>query len=250
MRHHFVSVIGVDYDLDLAPYWIKHYVEREFDTYTVFLHREQGDVPEHAVNMYKAAGFIVHCIGGAYTGGIVGAFHLETFIRNLPKEDFVTVADADEFQCMADGSPIPYKALCGEYDIMHGLFEERYSGSLSVCVKNPYEQYNHVEPYTGMFFRSFCPPYLDHIEWPCVYRCKIVAARAGEPYRFHGMHAIATIKPDARILYGLKVVHFAWREGAARKLSKKSWYKKVCDYNPLTSEVLPITKKELIEQFR
>lgn len=249
MKHHFLSTIGVDYDLDLAPYWIAHYKACDFDTYTVFLHREDGTIPQSAVDLYRNAGFTVHCIGGAFTGGMCGAFNMENFIRNLPKNDFVTVADADEFQTTRDGSLIPYKVLCSMYDVLHGLFEERYSDNLSVCVKNPFEQYNRIEPHTGDFFKHFCPPYLDHIKWPPVYRCKIIAARASETYRFYGMHTLVDLNSKSKILFGLKVVHFAWREGAAKKTAKKSWYKKICDINPLTNELIPITKKDLIEQF-
>lgn len=263
--HHFISVIGVDYDLDLAPYWIKHYAPCDFDTRTVFLHRETGGVPQSTVNLYVKNGFTVHCIDGPYSGGIVGAAYMENFIRNLPGTDFVTVADADEFQTMRDGSLIPYKVLCRDYDILHGLFEERYADTLSVCEDDPFIQYPHVEPYTGDYLKAFCPPYLDHIEWPWVYRCKIIAARANEQYRFYGMHTIENIKQRTKIMFGLKVIHFAWREGAKRKLAKKDWYKKVCRIDPrndeiipisksyekpsLDNELIPITKKELVKQF-
>lgn len=249
MKNHFVSVIGVDYDLDLAPYWIRHYQTRGFDTMTVFLHREAGEIDKSVQDMYRNAGFTVFCIDGPYSGGIVGAFHLRNFIKNLPESDFVTVADADEFQVMSDGSPIPYKALCEEYDVLHGLFEERYADSLSVCMEDPFTQYQHVEPYTGDYLKPFCPPYLKHIQWPHVYRCKIIAARAGEAYRFYGMHSVNELQHDSRILFGLKVIHFNWREGAALKIAKKEWLKSVCKINPHTNELLPITRKEFVEQF-
>lgn len=248
MKHHFVSVIGVEYDLDLAPFWIKYYKERAFDTYTVFLHREKGQIPQIVQDMYLKEGFTVRCINGPYNGGIAGAFHMEIFIRALPPEDFVTVADADEFQADENGAPIEYKKLCGEYDVLHGLFEERYGDRLDKCDKDPFVQYPHREPFTGHYFKKFCPPYLDHIDWPCVYRCKIIASRASEAYRFYGMHSLSNVSSNSKILFGLKVVHFAWREGAAQKAMKKSWYKKVCTLDPVTNELVPVVNGELVEQ--
>jgi hypothetical protein len=226
VKIHFAAVVGVEYDLDLAPWWIPYYINRKLDSYTVFLHREKGLIPESAVKMYADAGFTVKCINGPYNDGLVCAVVMDNFARNLPPEDFLVIADGDEFQAMPDGVPIPYRSCCLMHDVIHGLFEERYSSSLVNCVEDPFVQYQEVEPYTGEYYKTFAPPYLSAHEWPPTMRSKILAARAGEQIRFRGTHALYEMKASADVMFGCRVVHFAWRESAARKFALKSYYEK------------------------
>jgi len=62
---HFAVLYGVDYELDLFPWWIEHYRNMRFDSYKVFLHREEGNIPDYVIDLFRKEGYeTLHCSTG------------------------------------------------------------------------------------------------------------------------------------------------------------------------------------------
>jgi hypothetical protein len=224
MKLHFAALVGIEYDMDLAAPWIKHYLDMRLDTYTVVLHRETGDIPQGIQSDYRNAGFRVLCADGPFSIGCARSAHLNNIADNLPKNDILVTADADEFQARFDGSPINYRYLMTQYDILHGLHEDRYSHCLENCYTNPFKQYPIAEKYTGEHIKVLKVSFIDEKNSPVLIRTKILAAPAGYPVEYKGSHCMKWVPQNAKICYDCKVIHFAWREGAARKLALKSYF--------------------------
>lgn len=225
MKIHFAAVIGIEYDLDLAEYWIRYYKKCGFDSYTVFLHHEDGAVPSCVFRKYVNEGFNVHIVDGKFSDGKLRMVHLQNFARNLDRHDFLVTADADEFQALPNGEPIDYRMFLGKYDMLRGFLEDRYSDEPEDCVGDPFLQYYYIENDTGEYIKTVYPSYLRDQVWQPTVRTKILAARAGESVNFTGSHTITIVQSSARILENCKVIHFAWRRGSVRKFKTKSYLK-------------------------
>lgn len=241
MKIHFLAFIGVEYDMDLMPFWIPFYVDRKFDTYKVFLHREEGQIDPEIINHFRQAGFSVKTCNGPYGHGLLQKLVFDNYVKTLPPEDFVVVADADEFQSSPNiaaqpsllenvftgpHSPIPvdYRGLLKFYDIITGFMVDRYSDKLENCCMNPFSQYPYEEPFTREILKAFYPPYLHLSEWPHTRRTKILAARAGSSVAYEGSHCMIEAPEKANIAVNFRVYHFAWRKASKQKIIKKCYY--------------------------
>lgn len=223
---HFASLVGIDYDLDLAPAWMEYYLMQGFDSYTVFLHRENGDIPSPVISDYKNAGFIVKTADGPFGCGCIRSALLRNFADNLPENDILVTADADEFQALSDGSPIPYRSMLSRHDVLWGLLEDRYAYTLENCYGFPFSQYTLVEEYTGEHIKKLSIPHLGNGKKTDMVRTKILAAPACAPVEFKGSHIMGYVRSDYRLYMGCKVIHFAWRENASRKIALKPYFPK------------------------
>lgn len=224
---HFASVFGVLYDMDLAYWWTRYYLDMELDSYTVFLHAENlSDVTDLHQRIFKDSGFNVKVCDGPYCDGMVRKLCLEHLAHTLPPEDFLVTADADEFQAGPHNEPLQYRKLEQNYDVISGFLIDRYSSSLDKCAGNPFEQYFDEEDFTGQAIRDFSPPYLRETVWPLTRRTKILAARCGSNVAYIGSHCMKEISSNTRIAENYKVLHFCWRESARRKMAIKSYYSK------------------------
>lgn len=226
MKIHFAALIGVDYDLDLAPAWMEYYLSQRLDSYTVFLHREKGDIPERVISDYKNAGFTVKIAEGLFSCGCIRSALLRNFADNLPANDILVTADADEFQAMPNGSPIPYRDMLSRYDVLWGLMEDRYAYTMENCFGFPFDQYTLIEDYTGEHIKKLTIPHLGNGKKTDMVRTKILAAPAGAPVEFKGSHIMGYVSTAYRLYMECKVIHFAWRENSARKLALKPYFPK------------------------
>lgn len=217
---HFACLFGVDYELDLMPYWVEHWASHHLDSYKVFLHRETGVIDSSIVDFFRKAGFSVECVGGPHSNGLLRGAALGNHAANLPPEDFLVTADADEYHLLN------YHDILPGYDVVTGFLVDRYGMEMTACVKDPFEQYDHEEPFTREVIKNFTPPFLRSTQWPYTMRTKILACRAGNDSTYMGSHCMKSISSDARILKDQKVYHFAWRKSAAEKAVVKSYYKK------------------------
>jgi len=217
---HFACLFGVDYELDIAPYWIRHWQSHQLDYYRIFLHREKSGIPSSTVKLFQDAGFYVSCVDGPHSNGILRRETVGRYAMNIDPEDFIVTADADEFH------DLDYHDALQEYDIISGFLHDHYGASLEVCDRDPFEQYPHEEKFTGEPLKNFTPPFLRTTEWPLTRRGKILACRAGDKLLYMGSHVMGEVSSTAKILDNQKVHHFAWRESAARKTAVKSYYKK------------------------
>jgi len=226
MKIHFLSLVGVDYDLDLFPEWAEYYLSQKLDSYTVFLHRENGDISRNIISDYKNAGFDVKTIDGPFSCGCNRSAYFRNFADNLPEGDFLITADADEFQAMDNGSRIDYRDMLSRYDVLWGLLEDRYAETLENCYHDPFKQYTLIEEYTGEPIKKLSIPHLGNGPKTDMVRTKILAAPAGAPVEYKGSHILKYVPGNYRIFMDCKVIHFAWRENAARKLALKPYFPK------------------------
>lgn len=239
---HFTCLYGVEYELDLLPWWGPYYANIKFDSYKIFLHKEIGEIDAKIISDFHNLGFSTEIVRESHGNGVLRGEVLKHYVKSLPPDDFLVAADADEFQISLDSNTLPYgppdyQELLTRYDVLSGFMIDRYSDALLECCMDPFLQYPFEEPHTGEILKSFSPPFLRKTKWPPTRRTKILAARAGYNVSFDGSHCLLTIPQYARVLDGFKVLHFAWRESARRKIAIKSYYtednlKEVYDGNP------------------
>jgi hypothetical protein len=224
MKIHFAALVGVDYDLDLFKAWSKYYMDRKLDSYTVVLHREHGEIEKSTVADYRNAGFRVLCADGPFSTGCVRSALLGNIAANLPGDDILVTADADEFQAMNDGTPIDYRYFCEHYDILHGLHEDRYALAMERCDGDPFKQYPFIEAYTGEHLKTLTIPFINKASAPVLVRTKILAAPCGSPVEYKGSHCLKYVTINQKIKFDFKVIHFAWRNSASLKMAIKPYF--------------------------
>lgn len=246
MKIHFASLFGVDYEQDFMHYWLRFYLDRSFNSYMIFLHREKGEVDPALVAEFRNHGFKVKTCGGPQGNGKLRKLLLEDYAKTLPPEDFLVTADADEIQCVPsvcvpdtmmygkdsyvigqdEPDPIDYQVALSHYDILSGFMVDRFSFELeeSSLHENPFVQYPFEEPYTRDILKSFTPFFLKKTSWPFTRRTKILAARAGSDCGYEGSHCMYSTAQTARVHEEYRVMHFAWRESARYKAVVKSYF--------------------------
>ena len=243
MKIHFVSFYGVDFDMDLLPYWCHWYRDRKFDSYTVFLHRYPDKVLEYDIEAFRLHGFDVRIAPcKPYTDGHIQKTILSPFASSLPQEDFLVVADADEFQCSPESIlPINYRKALKEYDMLFGGLCDFYGNSLEECLTDPFLQYPHMEPNEGALQSSFTPPWMPGADaqalpgcltwsmkkdnpWPATRRTKILAARCGAGVDFSGSHGTLEGSTNIKVDFGYRVAHCPWIASVTKKMLAKSYY--------------------------
>lgn len=229
-------MFGVDYEMDLLPFWGQYYLDMGLDSYKIFLHKETGEVGENIRQEFKHLGFSIETVGGPQGNGVLRKLVLGHYAGTLPPDDILITADADEFQCYPQVScgtdtplhsklkPPDYRNLMKSFDVIMGFMQDRYADRLESCYKNPFHQYPHVESYTRDILKAFTPPFLRKTVWPVTRRTKILAAPAGSLVAFEGSHAFLCVPGGARIADDFRVVHFAWRESAKHKAVVKSYF--------------------------
>lgn len=229
-KFHFAALIGVDYELDIFDHWANYYLDMRFDTYTIFLHREKGSIPNCLVKHVKDKGFMVECFDGSHADGRLRGEVCRYHASKLPDNDFLITADGDEYQS-CPGFPgavkeIPpnYRLLEKHFDLITGFMSDRWGDSLEESEGDPFIQYPYEETFTGDIQKNVVPHFLNPDLWRQTRRTKILAARAGYKTGFEGSHLMSETPSNARIAEGFRVVHFAWRESARRKVAVKSYF--------------------------
>jgi hypothetical protein len=240
MNIHFAAFFGTEFDLDIMPFWIEHYKKANFDSYHIFLHKESGEIGSNAINQFKHEGFSVETVSGPYGHGILQKLVLGPYSDKLPPDDFLVIADADEFQSGPNAGPldagdglfigppapslISYRELLRYVDIVTGSLVDRYTHRLETCFRDPFRQYPYEEHPANEIFGNFTPPEFRKTEWPLTRRTKILAARAGHEVAYEGSHCLLQVPVNAQYAENYKVYHFAWRESAKRKLLIKAYF--------------------------
>jgi len=131
MRIHFVSFFGVDYDMDLLPWWSQWYLDRKLSSYTVFLHRFPKAVASDTKEWFRKLGFDVNIAPcEPFNDANLKRKTIGDFVATLPRDDYVIAPDDDEFQCMpGSNTPIDYSRECSRNDILMGCMIDRYAES-------------------------------------------------------------------------------------------------------------------------
>lgn len=227
MRTHFISLIGLDYDMDLLPYWVDYYLDYKFDVYKVWLHKK-GDTPENphpqrfevqaALQQYH---FSVEQAYGEFRNGSLRVKCLEPYHKSLHRDDYVICADSDEFHQL---SPRDYFELFDAgFDVISGHLEERYDSTLhdpypvrmGGMVRIPLDmQY----PCRGQLHELILQ---EHPHVPAS-RSKILAAKAWVDVSYIGSHRAEA--DGGTQAAGYLVDHYTCRESLLHRMSGKSYY--------------------------
>ena len=129
-RIHFVSLISIDFDVDLLPYFIPHYSDLECDNYCLFLHEGKNtDANLWAESAAREAGWKARFIPreASFGGGELRRALFEKFRRAVKPDDYIISADADEFQIWKDS---PREIGEAGYDIVLGRRIDRFNEKL------------------------------------------------------------------------------------------------------------------------
>jgi hypothetical protein len=224
---HFASLFCVDFDLDLLPYWVEHYLSFRFDDYNVWLNTQRNATGKLACafKYLSDRGFNVTIENGQFVNGSLRAKVMEEYVSTLPKNDYLVTADSDEFQNM-NGD---YCDLIREYDVVNGILVDRYDDTLHDAEKKSdgsdlFQQF----PHEGCVEQEIIFKYLDGdaSKWSVVRRSKIMAARAGIPVSFGGSHFAFTHRENIRYTpEHYSVYHFTWRDSLLGRMAGKHYYK-------------------------
>lgn len=134
MQSHFIALVGLDYDRDIVPHWVRYYKRYEFDHYHVWLH-VNGDTEEKPSDIrtrwrwyFEEYGFTVHDTFGVFKNGTRRLKCLKPYHESVPDGDYIVCADSDEFQQI---EPEEYRRLFSEgWDVIEGTLIERFSRRL------------------------------------------------------------------------------------------------------------------------
>ena len=229
---HFASFYCPDLDRDLLDAWLAYYLSMRFESYTVFLNTRQL----HEENLFtvrdrmKQSGVSVRVAIGPFNDGQLQSEVLREFSGTLPKDDFLVIADSDEFQT------VPRNAY-GGYDVTRGVLVDRYADALIDAVTEPGRPVDCVSglealyPHAGNIeelIRQDLPPQYCN-GWACTKREKICCTRAGYDVSYTGSHGFhpdfeKTILPSLRVdpvVY--PVNHYTWRSGILRRMLGRSY---------------------------
>jgi len=220
MNVHFASLVCVDFDLDLIPHWIKHYNSFGLDSYKVWLHSPSDNKRNLllACTAFLNAGWAIEEVDSNRTFA-VGALRRELlwpYSCSLPKDDFLVIADSDEFQVLKD-----YRERLKEFPTIRGQLIDRWDKSLHVAnlSSDLHDQY----PLVGEVWQEVVnvSPEGTAKEFHRVEKNKVCAFPAGSPGDYNGSHVLIPELPGNELR--IPVEHFTWRSTIIDRMCGK-WY--------------------------
>ena len=226
---HFAALVCVDYELDIAEKWCEHYEAFGFDTYTVFL--QSTDRANHKRNCAEAAplfwehGFQVRDIDEDWNEGRLRCRAMEPFHDSLPPEDYIVVADSDEFHNptlplpRGEGRGEGYRDLILSCDIVQGRLIDRWGSRLENVRQDMSldKQY----PNRGYFFEDSGVKLAVDYD---IARNKIMACRCDIRPVYIGSHVTEDISRPHLISCGHPVEHFTYRKRMLPMMSFKFYF--------------------------
>jgi hypothetical protein len=212
----------LDLDGDLVSHWIPHYLKYKFDTYSVILHNVQpGD---GRVAPFQDAGFNISYTMEQYSNRLRGQLLWE-HIKWLPMEDYIVVADSDEFQECGPTFGFSYRDFIKGHDVVEGTLVDRWDDTLKPA--KPDIPLKLQYPQKGILRR------LEGDREPC--RKKIMAFRRNISVCLSGNHYVVgrykniwekRTEGGAQITSAgpFKVLHYTFREHYLDRLLPKEYY--------------------------
>ena len=266
---HFASLFGVDYDSDLILHWADHYLKHNLDSYTVWLHSARNDYTllEACASLFNRKGFRVFVVNQpgnnapVFKNGGLRTEYLSKFQCSLPYDDYLVVADSDEFQDVSN-----YQWLFSDHEIIVGGLIDRYDTSLhdaqsdvSIEAQFPFEGSVETALLTAM-------PMRERSYFPRTDRRKVLGCRADIPVEFSGSHRVMEVPAGARVAgdsispyrdstddFNYKVRHYCWRRSIFERMYGKTYYNSlhmnlVRDFFKEPSESIWIEKKRVLDE--
>ena len=230
----FASFIAPGLDLDLLPYWVRHYSSFKFDRYSVVLHErdryDEGAVAD-ASKILKAAGWEFNVATGNFGNGALQRKHLDRIKGSLGPEDHLVVADSDEFQDM----PPDYRDIVTLHPAVTGCLIDRWDATAHAAHNPPFAAYPSVtveytlaallaqypregDLYAEAAARLGVPPY---VLGPARCPMKVLAHKVRYNVVLDGAHFVPGVENDGEIVKGRNVYHFTWREGIVKRFADR-----------------------------
>lgn len=215
---HLMSMIGVDYDWELVPFFIEHYKRFDFDSYTIFLHSNKH-IPHARREQYLSAireqekwdAAFVNIEGGYWAGGKEAI--LQQFAQGLPGWDYVVTADADELH---DMPPRTYKELILSRDLVMGALVDCYDNDTLAPVQR-------TVPLELQYPRGSNIEALNVGRCGEINRTKIMANRAHAPVSYIGNHVYWEDIKQLNVSSGHDVLHYTFRPCLPWRMATR-WY--------------------------
>jgi hypothetical protein len=227
--------VGVDFELDLLPFWLKHYDRYNFDSYTVWLHSggNNGEKIREAKELFEKYCWTVRYAprDRPFLNGQLRDTVLKRYAGELPTGDTLVTADSDEFHKIHYRY---YRELLEEYEVLAGSLVDCYGDTLteaSPCeplysqypIRGDLHEIMAKRAENGILPEKLCYP------WPKTRKSKILAARCYIPVSFTGSHHVEMFKygdgvpSNVSSLRGIKVHHYSWRASFFERSRGKSY---------------------------
>lgn len=214
---HFVSLVSVDFDVDMLPYFLPHYTGLECDNYALFLHEgKDADANQWAKTAATDLGWKVRLIPreASYGNGELKRQLLNKFQRACKSDDYIICADGDEIQLWADS---PHEVVSQNYDMVLGRRIDRLNEklipidhSLDLETNFPIEHDNISKVLFPKRPRS---------------RDKIVMAKASVPVDYKKCLGLVGKAPgNLRVTGEIPILHYKWRENIFNRLRERPDY--------------------------
>lgn len=215
---HFVSLVSVDFDVDMLPTFIPHYTELGLDNYVLFLHEgKDTDANLWAEKAAKEAGWKTRFIPreSSYGNGELKRALLNKFLKACKNpSDAVICADGDEIQ---HWNFSPHEALADGYDMVLGRRIDRFNDTLlSIDHEIPLEANFPLEHDN-----------LSKVLFPKRPRTrdKIVMARVSVPVDYKKCMSLSTKMPgNMKVTGEVPIHHYKWRKNIFERIRERPDY--------------------------
>lgn len=222
---HFLSLLGVDIDLDILPIWIIHYKKFKCDSYFCFLHAKdnQDDNYLKAKYLLENNGFKTQFVGGPFGDGNLRNNIFNAYLQNLNPQDYVMTADTDEFQDWWEPEGVKEMLIENNIDFITGKLYDCFGEKLEDV-----KSYDLIQQYPYIIDNL---ENVINVEGVPIRRDKICISKVWVPVCYIGSHDLNYhfLPPEKRGMFrvrgDIRVLHFKWRGSLKKRLESKTYYK-------------------------
>jgi hypothetical protein len=258
MTVHFASFIRPELDMDILPWWIKHYRDMNFDSYSIFFHHTGGEndpirndnaekIAEASEMMDREKFKICAPVRGDFRIGRLRCTALEPWYKSLKPNDTAVIVDSDEFFDVSTGY---FKEQCEDNEWIRGYTLDRWAGdenSASLVDAPPYryssctalmelkKQYGMQGKVHEEVLKGLTPE--QRTAFIEINRRKIFSCKAKYPLMLFGSHVIQGMSnspcpefnpPNIDNCDGDReypfLLHFTWRKSIIERMCGKPYW--------------------------
>lgn len=224
---HFCSLVCPDYDADLLDHWCRHYMKYGFDSYRIYLHspfdnyRLLHETKERIATFDFDVKILPH---DKFGNGSLRTSVVVERMKELDKNDFMVVADSDEFQDVPDD----YRYIANTCDYLKGAHVDAYDKTLhDACNGIPlFLQYPLRGNVEAEVLKTVDIKSLQR--WPRVKKNKILCCRIKYPVALAGSHDLLPIPQGCDIPQpypqNFDVLHYTWRSSIIKRMAGKDYF--------------------------
>lgn len=214
---HFVSLVSIDHDIDMLPYFIPHYAEMGLDNYCLFLHEgKDTDANLWAEKAAKENGWKSRFIPreASFGNGELKRVLFEKLRRACKPSDYIVCADGDEIQKWGMS---PREVADDNFDMVLGKRFDRLNEKL-VDIDHSLELEENFPMTHDNLSRVLFPKRPRS-------RDKIVMAKASVPVDYRKCMSLTVKNPgNVKVTEGVAINHYKWRRGIFDRLRERPDY--------------------------